>query len=147
MPEARLTLAEVVEQYRSPSSLRIDVACNDPDNGLFAHKAVMFAIHEPVFSLSTRRGEALRFVEKSGHVRICRRDWPVRRSREWVGNWCWNSYWFPWSIGIGLLAAIHKTDKYGCDEAASSLYDLWEAGAFDRDTFAACLARELREDV
>src|SRR5262249_26261925 len=47
----------------------IDVACNDPDNGLFAHRAQMIEIGD-FAEFEARREPAPRFVEVPGGFRL-----------------------------------------------------------------------------
>jgi hypothetical protein len=70
----------------------VDFACNDPDNGSFAGKAGVASVFGNDLELDPFGGVA--FTEGTGWIRIHRRKFRCRGSRHWVGNWCWNRYFF-----------------------------------------------------
>ena len=108
-------------------SLRLDVACNDPDNGLFSGTAQMMQIE--TWDKETVELECFcrppRFTEGDGWIRIHRLKWPIVRSKEWMGNWCWNAYWLQPFTLIGLLHAAHKAGFFRCVSGPSHLFDNW----------------------
>lgn len=69
----------------------LEVACNDPDNGLFAGHASMLEIGAAEFEASNRAG-GYAFAELPGAVRLAGKTWRTAGSKEWFGNWCWNRY-------------------------------------------------------
>lgn len=128
----------------SPARLRLDVCCNDPDNGIFAHQAD--ALHVDTWDGESIEFEARslrlpRFSERPGAIRICRRNWPILASTEWYGNWCWNAYWLAPGTLLDLLAAVKKSRLFYCGQAPSQLYDNWnnDAAPLLRDLWAANL--------
>lgn len=122
--------------------LRLDVACNDPDNGIFPHRAEMLQVatwdKEDIEFVANRR--APRFGEMIGGIRIFRRVWPILSSIEWHGNWCWNSYRLEPGVLISLLEAGKRSGLYHCDGAPSALYENWNSEErFNRDLWFANL--------
>lgn len=127
----------------APARCRLDVCCNDPDNGLFSGRAA-------ALNLSTWDGELIeieaadmsgpRFSEKPGAIRICRRDWPILASKDWYGNWCWNAYWLSPDVLVDLLAAVKKSGMFNCSCGASQLFHNWnDDDALNRDLWLANL--------
>jgi hypothetical protein len=77
------------------SAVTIDFACNDPDNGDFAGRAgvasitwlgVLCELEHPSWP------DGIKFTELPGAIRIHRKLFKTIGSKDWVGNWCWNSY-------------------------------------------------------
>lgn len=82
----------------TPARPRLQVACNNPDNGLFAHRAPALKVFDAEFDSRSISGP--RFIE-SWHqspdrsrleVRLAGKTWPTTGCTEWIGNWCWNEY-------------------------------------------------------
>jgi hypothetical protein len=113
--------------YEASARVRLDVCCNDPDNGIFAHCAERLQVStwdgEHIELPSVRR--APRFEETSGGIRLLRREWPILASKEWYGNWCWNAYWLEPAVTVRLLAAAKRSGLFHCDCGPSQLYDDW----------------------
>jgi hypothetical protein len=60
--------------------VRLDVCCNDPDNGIFAHRAEQLQVNTwdgETIELVSLRDPAPRFAEGSLTIRLCRRNWPI----------------------------------------------------------------------
>ena len=68
----------------------LEVACNDPDNGLFAGRVSMMEIGDAEFEANNLNGYA--FAELPDAIRIAGKTWRIANSKEWFGNWCWNRY-------------------------------------------------------
>lgn len=115
----------------STDSLLLHVCCNDPDNGLFAHRAEALQLRtwdgENIEFGLTRN--APRFTELPGSIRFMRRRWSILRSTEWYGNWCWNAYELAPDIMMALLAATKKSGIFHCECAPTPLYDNWNDSA------------------
>lgn len=123
--------------------IRLDVACNDPDNGIFAHCAEQLQVDTwdgESIEFESLRDPAPRFAELAGSIRLCRRTWPIIASKEWYGNWCWNAYWLMPSVAVALLAAVKRAGQFSCDCGPSQLYDNWNDDApLDRRLWLANL--------
>jgi hypothetical protein len=79
----------------------LDIACNDPDNGVFAGRAPMLQIGAAEFQARDwARGPA--FTEIDGGIRLAGKRWSVENSKDWVGNWCWNRYL------LGMKGRTHR---------------------------------------
>ena len=106
----------------------LDVACKDPDNGLFAHRAEMLQIGDAEFELK-HSGPAPRFVETDSGIRLSGKNWRVMGSREWVGNWCWNRYQLGiiekttrWYM-VDFLTWLRDRRLFGCTTGPSDFYE------------------------
>jgi len=111
--------------------VRLDVCCNDPDNGIFAHRAEQLQIDTrdgESIELVSVRDPAPRFTEGALSIRLCRRNWPILGSKEWYGNWCWNAYWLHPAHAVALLAAVKRAGQFNCDCGPSQLYANWNQG-------------------
>jgi len=113
------------------TSLPIDMACNDPDNGLFAGRVEQISIGSAFLELTIRR-DPIRLVElPDGRLRIARRVFPITASAEWVGNWCWNRYWLDLEQAVKLLVWLHQRRFFNCDEGEERLFNLWRKAALE----------------
>lgn len=115
--------------------IRLDVACNDPDNGLFAFCAEQLQVHTwdgESIELAACRA-APRFRELSGAIRLCRGVWPTLASKEWYGNWCWNAYWLHPEVAADLLMVVKRSGLFHCDCGPSQLFDNWNDAAVPLD--------------
>ncbi|MBK8196999.1 MAG: hypothetical protein IPK75_01425 [Acidobacteria bacterium] len=129
--------------------LYLDVACNDPDNGLFAHGAPALSIGSAEFQC---RRAAPRFVDglDGRHpaqldLRLAGRRWGYHGSKEWVGNWCWNRYTLAhphktvrWYL-TDFVTWLRRRSLYSCDHGPSDFFD-WFNGS---DAVAPARVHEL----
>lgn len=77
--------------------LNLHVACNDPANGIFTYQAeilnIVGASRDMECELEpTNWRRAPRFVDLGDSIRLSGKTWPIVGGKEYVGNWCWNSY-------------------------------------------------------
>ena len=107
--------------------MRIDIACNDPDNGLF--DGVARALHIGPVEFSSRAWDwAPRLTEGDGWIRIGGKKLRCKGSTYGVGNWCWNAY-FCERDDVEALLNWSKFRKWFDMEAGTvSLYAKWEKG-------------------
>ena len=68
----------------------LHVACNDPDNGLFQHRAASITIGS--IELEACSWTPPRFIDLGDRIRLAGKYWPIVGGKVWVGNWCWNAY-------------------------------------------------------
>lgn len=106
----------------------LEVACNDPDNGLFAGCASMLEIGEAEFMASNRAGGCA-FVELPGAVRLAGKTWRTAGCKEWFGNWCWNRYdlYHPakttrWYF-VDFVIWLRSRNLFSCTAAPSEFFD------------------------
>jgi len=108
------------------NAVMIDVACNDPDNGIFAHRAEMISIGYEFLELECfSRGP--RFHELPGAIKLSRRKWKIVGAKEWVGNWCWNGYWMEIPEAVRFLAWLQSTRLYHCTCGEMRIYNIWNS--------------------
>jgi hypothetical protein len=106
-------------------SVRIEVCCNDGDNGLFAGRALSIHLSDVLeLSASDWRGPAFR--EFPDAVKISRRRFPIVASKDWYGNWCWNAYWMDAPVAADLLAYVHGQGTFGCEMGEERMFSRWQ---------------------
>lgn len=109
------------------SRVAIDVACNDPDNGLFADRAGMITIDDIELE-SDNWLDGYRFTEIDGAIRLHRRVFKIVASKDWIGNWCWNRYWMERAEAKRFLHMLRDSGHWRCTTGPSRWYE-W----FNRD--------------
>jgi hypothetical protein len=119
------------------NAVMIDVACNDPDNGAFAHRAEMIQIGTDFIELELEHYPAPRFAELDGAVRFSGKRWPVVGAKYGVGNWCWNGYWFEIPVAVDFLCWLHQRRKFSLSCGEERIFNRWRVpdpfGENDRD--------------
>lgn len=100
----------------------IDFACNDPDNGMFDGKAMMAQYGDVELTAPIWGG--FRFTETPKGVRIHRREFVIRDRKEWLGNWCWNRYWFRRPEAKRLLLTL-RANGWRCTCGPERFFDWW----------------------
>jgi hypothetical protein len=125
------------------AAIRLDVLCNNPDNGLFAYQAEGLQVTTwdgEDIEFTCQRVRAPRFVEVSGGFRFMRVKWSILYSREWFGNWCWNAYWLTPEDIMRLLARVKASRAFSCDQGPTALFGNWNDDAeFKTDLWLANL--------
>lgn len=126
-----------------PASLRVDVLCNDPDNGLFVHRAEGLQVTTwdgEDIEFICQRVRAPRFSEVYGGIRFMRRRWEVLASKEWFGNWCWNAYWLSPEDTVALLGLVKASGVFSCEHGPTPMFENWNNDPiFNRDLWLANL--------
>lgn len=121
--------------------IRVDIACNSPDNGLFEGRCA--GIQLPALNLELAaidiRGPV--FHADNRKVKLSRRVFPIVRSKEWCGNWCWNAYWLNLPVLINLLAYAHFLGLFSPEQGEDWLFDRWH----DRKPFEVIDRLRLRD--
>ncbi|WP_269581877.1 hypothetical protein [Roseibium sp. Sym1] len=100
----------------------IDVACNDPDSGLFASRAEYIQLMDGEIELERYLG--VRFTELSGGIRIHRRRFQIEASKDWVGNWCWNRYAMTRDEAKKFFATL-RDNGWQCTTGPTHFYNWW----------------------
>lgn len=94
---------------------RIDVACNDPDDGSFAGRAAMIHAYD-LLQLESRDMTGPTFRDLDGpFIRVSRRKFRAPGSKEWFGNWCWNAYWLEIPEAVRLLEYVRSLNAFSLD--------------------------------
>lgn len=118
--------------------LYLDVACNDPDSGLFAYVAPQLQIGEAEFGCLR---SPPRFVEglegrywPRSDFRLAGRRWAYSSSKDWVGNWCWNRYALAhlnmtprWALTYFVIW-LRGRKLYSCDCGPSGFFHWFNGG-------------------
>lgn len=109
---------------RKPRYLSIDFACNG-DGGHFEGHVMGAAFlgltlenfDEPAFTVDHDRRV----------VRIHRKTFPFIAWKEWVGNWCWNSYRFERKVARDLLRTLRRNGGWTADSGPVRITTWWES--------------------
>ena len=91
--------------------IAIDFACNDPDNGDFAGRvtAADFRGVELVYDLY---GPGLKFTVEKNSIRLHRKTFFFVSRTYWLGNWCWDRFWFRRDVAVSLLRTMRDSGKW-----------------------------------
>lgn len=100
----------------------IDVACNDPDNGMFAGRTMMIQIGEMEIEADDWNGYAFTVLE-DGRFRLHRRLFPYVDRKFWLGNWCWDRFWMRRAVAKQFLGMVRGSGHWRCTQAPCRLYD------------------------
>lgn len=110
----------------------LDVACNDPANGLNSGHAEMLQIGHTEFE-PRYYPRSPRFVEEQDHIVISGKSWPIASSKYWVGNWCWNRYQLAnpkqtprWTMTYFLIW-LRRRRLYHCTVSFSEFRDWFDS--------------------
>lgn len=106
----------------------IDFACNDPDNGIFAGRIEGIQLYDsdPIFELEPRRSPPPLLTRlEDDAIRISGKRWPIEGSKDWVGNWCWNRYFFTVERAADLLIWLNARGKFDLTTGEHRLYQAW----------------------
>lgn len=118
------------------NAVMIDVACNDPDNGLFANHADMIQVGRDFLELEANY-RAPTFRDLGDTIRLSRRKWRIIGSKDWVGNWCWNGYWMEIPEALRFLTWLQSTQLYSCSQGEERLFNIWNSRKpMDKDDIA-----------
>lgn len=106
--------------------IMIDVACNDPDNGLFSGRAEQISIGYDLLELEAR-GAPPKFVELANGFRLAGKSWYSPQSKYGVGNWCWNGYWMKTGHAAHFLSWLHSRNLFSVSSGESRLFNMWQS--------------------
>ena len=113
-------------------SLRIDFACNDPDSGNFRGRVPQISIPAVDAELTAGRWDlisdrGLPLLRKlPGEIILSGKKWPVTGRRCFVGNWCWDAWFFRPPIAWAFLAWLHRRKLYKCEGGEVWFCELWD---------------------
>jgi hypothetical protein len=112
------------------NAVMIDIACNDPDNGLFAGRAEMIEIGTDFIEMEAR-GRPPRFddhgAESNNLVYLAGKRWPVIGCKYGVGNWCWNGYWMEIPVAVDFLVWLHGRRLFNLTCGETRIFNIWES--------------------
>ncbi len=109
--------------------VRVDVACNDPRNGVFTGRAEQIQIGSDLIDLEAKRHPAPAFAEVDGTIRLAGMAWPICGWDGWVGNWCWNGYWLKIDDAVRFLTWLHQRDLYTLSTGETRIFNRWRVSA------------------
>lgn len=120
--------------------VRIDFACNDPDNGNFTGQVEAVQLMDGMLELESW-GRPRRLVDLGGKIRFSGKTWPITGSKYGVGNWSWDGYLMKPPVAVDFLVWLHGRRLFDCTAGWDVLYDLWQGDApLDRDAIFESLA-------
>lgn len=103
----------------------VDICCNDPDNGLFAGRAVQIQCGVDFIELEALRYPEPKLVETETAIRLAGKTWPILGSKYGIGNWCWNGYWFRTDVAVDFFVWLHSRKLYDLTCGEERLFNLW----------------------
>lgn len=108
-------------------AVMIDMACNDPDNGLFDHSCCQISLGFDFLELECQGWKPPRFAELDGAIRLSGKKWPIIGSKYGVGNWCWNGYWMKIPVAVDFLTWLHGKETFHCTSGEERLFNIWNS--------------------
>lgn len=108
----------------------IDFACNDPDNGQFAGKVWRADINDCELEAKGCRPVAFTVVQRGEKraIRIHRSLFEIKARKEWLGNWCWDRFWFAEDEFQRLLNHLLK-NGWSCSSGEGDFKELMNKAA------------------
>lgn len=116
-------------------ALRIDICCNDPDNGLFDGRCASIALESSALDLCAQTVRAPKLRVTADAIFVSGRRYEVLQSKDWLGNWAWNAYWLPLDQALDLL--LWTKTRFSADGGWVDVLTAIEAG--DRQRLFAAL--------
>ena len=108
-------------------AVMIDMACNDPDSGLFNHCVEQISLGYEFLELELGKAVPPRFAEFDQSIRLSGRKWPIIGSTYGVGNWCWNGYWMAIPVAVDFLTWLHGKQIFHCTSGETRLSNIWNS--------------------
>lgn len=115
--------------------IRIMLCCNDPRNGIFAHRLSGLEIGPNMSFMATAwyesREPRMRWIEKDGvthAIAIAGKHFPIVGYRSWVGNWCWDMAVMEGRTVLELLNWPRLRRFFDITEGETRLFNWWKAG-------------------
>jgi hypothetical protein len=120
--------------------VRVDVACNDPDSGIFAGRVpqiqiadvgtgdILLELDAHSWDPLSSRITGVRYREAPGEFVLAGKRWPVLRRKEWYGNWCWNACWMADQQARAFLVWLRQRNLFSVSGGVCELCDAWDAG-------------------
>lgn len=118
----------------------IDVAVNDPDNGLPMGRCgvIEFEIHGDSIRIEHNRcgppcraGAVFRYRE-DGRVRLSRRLFTIQKSAYGPGNWCWDRLFMKRAEAHRLIRYLRDSGYWQLSEAGDHFWKWWERQSVPR---------------
>lgn len=102
-----------------------DVACNDPDNGLFAGRATMiqYVWGDEYIELEANSWEGFAFRKYGNAFRIHRRRFEFIDTKGWVGNWCWDGFRLRRPEAKRFLITLKSSGRWSCTQGPTRWFN------------------------
>lgn len=107
--------------------VRIHIACNDPDSGLFAGRAEQVALDDGALELTCRSLRAPKFTDVVTAFWLSGKRWRYSGFKEWFGNWCWNAYVFDLPTAAAFFVWLHERHLFDVDQCPEGFGDRWSS--------------------
>jgi hypothetical protein len=95
----------------------VDVACNNPDNGIFVGKFHMMSVRAGADDLDFEgpwsQYDGVTFLAMEKFARIGRIRVPIHAYKQWYGNWCWDSIAVSWPDMLKIVNYLGNNRKRG----------------------------------
>lgn len=122
----------------------VDIACNDPDNGLFDHRASAIQLDDQILELAAHDMRGPRMRVSGDAIFISNRKFPIVDHKSWVGNWCWDRFWLPLDDAVALFAWLHRRGMFAVEQGDTRLFNAWKSDAsFPVDVLRAIISRRI----
>jgi hypothetical protein len=109
-------------------NVRVDICCNDPDNGIFDGRAAAIQLGgDGLLELAAKNFEGPRLTLLDGldRIRIAGKHWPITATRDYIGNWCWNGYWMRPAVAVDFLTWLHGRHIFSVEQAEEWIFNMW----------------------
>ena len=128
-----------------PVACRIDVACNDSENGNFDGRAAALQVGD-ILELTSHDMKGPVFRVEADAIVLSGKRFPIIGSKDWFGNWVWNAYWLALPDAIALLTFVHRRGKFSVDMGVDPMFDLWKKQGEWNDADLRQLTQALAEE-
>ena len=121
----------------------VSLATNDPDNGNETDRVTAVQLYDDALDLQWGewpQSSAPRWSIKNGRLKISRRKFAVKSTKDWYGNWCWTGVWMEAEEAVKLLNYLSQDDRWHCEGGYCDLCDAYAAHAVTADLLAEVMA-------
>lgn len=113
--------------------LSVQIACNDPDSGLWRGRAAAIELVGrdgcSRLDLELVRGRDVAVaITDDGRLRVGRFLYPFDLHRRWVGNWCWDGFALRLDVAEQLVWNLHLSGRWSCAGGLADACDAWDDG-------------------
>lgn len=118
------------KQRREPERrrVRVDVACNHPDNGVFDYGARFIEIGNLELAAHDYDRPPRFMVIDEQRFRLSGKVWKYEDRRCGVGNWCWDAFYMPLPDVADFINWLWGRKTFAIDQGPSALFDWWRDG-------------------
>lgn len=108
----------------------VHLCCNDPDNGLFAHRVAALEIGPNMHLVAADwyRPPRMRFLDNN-KISISGMHFSITWYKQWYGNWCWDAVKMPGRDVVRLLNMIARRKNFDIEEGEHRLFNKFRSGS------------------